>query len=451
MAIEQQAAFDWDRGIWVSTEQVPRRVYYEAHGGFDDESPAMVAQDKAAEAEGLKPRPDPDLTVQGQKLLHVAVNKPTHHAFGTPRMERMIRWWTAYNEVLESHVNRMKAMAKVLVKITADGASPYELQQLGFKAMKMANPLEQTDATITRADGTLAPAGAGGIAPGALTANQGVNMEPLKFDTGASDVAQSIPELRANFTGAFPPPYYGQQTNSLAGDQAVELPVLKFVEMDQEAWVSQLFGPLAQAAIDAGLRTGHISRMRPATQAELDQVKVAVENGDEPPLDIVDGQIERDLSFEVQMPSVLKRAMGDIVQAAIAVASAADPQGTNVEMTRWLVTYCMAEAFGVENPSKLVDQMFPKHVMEAEIRAQQEQQQQMADEQLRAQQQTNDLQRQQAAAGTATSTGADGKQHAASNPAGARQKSAPPEQKLREADASMITDSLALLDALEPS
>lgn len=414
---ERPVNYDYSKHAYVAPlgdAGKPRIVYIEADGAYDDDNPVMVAQDDAAG--GRAALAPPANLLRPGRVIHLAVNKTSDMAFGVPRMRRLLRWWTAYNEVLEGHVNRMKAMASIYMKFTAQGATDKDLDRLGRMAIGgRPSALGQSQAV-----GALPVVPGPQVMGGVLGQNEGANFEPFKIDSGASDLADSVPQLRAQASGIFPPTYYGQDSGALAGAQSVELPVLKFIERDQEAWAS-VFHRLGQARIDAAIAVGDLDEWRDPTPGELAQIDAAAAAGEPEPFDLEGGRIRRDLTFEVNMPSPLKRAMGDLVTAAVATAVAVDPNGANAELSRWLFGFILAEAFDVEDPQRVVDMVLPRHVAQA----------------LAAGgtiDPATGLPRPPAPDGTQTVTGPDGQQHPVDNPGGAPVSAPNPEdRKVQEA------------------
>ena len=69
---------------------------------------------------------------------------------------------------------------------------------------------------------------------------------------------------------------------------------------------------------------------------------------------------ERDLGYEFSMPSPLRRMMSDLVGAVVQIAQTFDPNNTNPELSRALLTIVLGEGLEVQDPADLVDQVLPK-------------------------------------------------------------------------------------------
>jgi hypothetical protein len=327
----------------------PKTVYFEAWGAFDDDDPVQSQQD-----DGL--RQPPAHMMRPGKIVHLAVNKTSEMAFGVPRMQRYINWASAYNEMLVSFRDRMRAMASVYMKATAKGGQR-DLNRLA--QMATGRPSLVGGSRDVEPDGR-APAPRG--TPGILGENESLSYEPFKIDSTAGDVAAAAPVLRGQLGGPWPDSYLsGFAQGAIAGAQSLELPTLKFVEREQELWVLGILRPLGEASVAKAVEKGYISEWREPTQSELEQVQAADEAGEPLPFEAnTEGQIKRDLSFEIALPNPLKRAMLDIVSAAQQTATMVDPNGENHELSRWLFATVLAEAFDVSDPMRIVDQVLPR-------------------------------------------------------------------------------------------
>lgn len=383
-----------------------RHVFYEVWGAFDEDNPVMRIQD-----EGLT-KPTDDRLRPG-KVYILAVNKTSEMAFGVPRMRRLVGWYTAYNDMLVSFRDRMKAMASVYMKATAKGTQR-DLDRIGQRAVGRASafgPARDVDGDPA----TPARVPAGPISPGVLTQNDALNYEPFKIDSGAGDVQSAAPIMRSQVTGPWPDGYLsGNADGSIAGSQSLELPTLKFVEREQELW-ADLYRAFGKANIDAAVRVGDISEWREPTEKEMQRILAAEEAGEPLPFEVnPDGMVKRDLSFDISLPNPLKRAMGDIVSAAVETATAVDPNGENPELSRWLFGYILREAFDEQDPQRIVDEVLPREPAEPE---------------------QPDVPRDPVTGEPLEgAVGPDGQQHTADNPAGVPVKAPQPEDRnLQEA------------------
>lgn len=409
---ERLVSYQWRDGTRIAapgSDGTPKTIFYEAWGGFDDDDPVMAIQDV-----GLSQPPVG--MVRPGKIVHLAVNKTSEMAFGVPRARRVINWATAYNEMLISFRDRMKAMASVYMKATAKG-SHRDLDRLAMIATGRSSAF----GAAREVDGV--PGGHRG--PGVLGENDAVNFEPFKIDSTAGDVAQAAPVIRGQLSGPWPDHYLsGIADGALAGTQSMELPVLKFIEREQELWVTKVLRELGHASIMKAVEVGDLSEWREPTQAELDQIQAAEQASEPAPFETNDdGKVKRDLSFDLSLPNPLKRVMLDVVTAAVTTATGIDPNGENPELSRWLFATVLSEAFDVEDPMRIVDQVLPRQPKPSPAeQAQEEGRDPVTGEPL----------------DTTGALGADGDRHQADNAGGAPINAPQPEQRPQVQEAARV-------------
>jgi hypothetical protein len=326
----------------------PRTVYFEAWDAFDADDPVMAAQD-----DGLT-RPPADRVRPG-KIVHLAVNKTSEMAFGVPRLRRVLNWASAYNEMLISFRDRMKAMSSIYMQATAKGGQR-DLERLAMMAQGRTSAFSASAAPDGVEGRPVGPRG-----PGILATNESLQYQPFKIDSTAGDVSAAAPVMRGQMTGPWPDHYVsGIAEGALAGAQSMELPTLLYIYREQEVWASVL-RLLGRASVEKAVEMGDISEWREPTASEFEQIAAAEEAGEEPPFELnADGLIRRDLSFDLTLPDPLKRAMLDIVSAVQQTAVTIDPNGQNPEVTRWAFATVLRDAFDVEDPMRIVDQVLPR-------------------------------------------------------------------------------------------
>jgi hypothetical protein len=66
-----------------------------------------------------------------------------------------------------------------------------------------------------------------------------------------------------------------------------------------------------------------------------------------------------DLTYEFKMPSAIKRLMSDLVTAISTIAKTFDPNGTNIELARTLLTVVLGDALEMQDPADAVERIFP--------------------------------------------------------------------------------------------
>jgi hypothetical protein len=367
------------------------------------------------------------------KVFHIAINRTSDMALGHPPMDRLLRWFNAYNRFMDARVDIMEATAAFVMKRKVKG-TPTQLSKMATQALSRRSSLGSVrDPDAERM---------GGPGPAAiLNENESVEHEWLKPDSGAAGAAQDAQMLRANVSAGtrFPQSYYGDASDSnLATATSLELPVLKAVESRQEKFESGVrffCDRVIERAVDAGTISDKLTpdelAQRDAAQQPDDATQPAdpaapLPMGQAPPTQLVaahedavvdEEDTERDLGYEFSMPSPLKRMMTDLVSAIGQIATTFDPNNTNIELSRTLLGIALGEGLELEDPQGAVEKIFPEGYEDPAVAQAQAQ----AAAALGQGGQTGEF-----GADQPTSTGADGQQHGAGNPYGAPMRSQPP-------------------------
>lgn len=340
-------------------------------------------------------------------VYHLYENTDMEGIFGIPRMRRTIRWYTAYNEFMGARVDQMLAAAKFIMERTVKG-SPKTLEAMSTRAMRATSDLEQRLTGSDLEPRVLGPRGGGNV----IQQNEAVKHEALRLDSGAGGAVTDGQMLRAQVSAGdrFPQHYLGDVGSAnLATATSMELPVLKHVEARQEL-VETLFRFCIDRAIQRAVDTGQLDPDADDESAELvgtPEEGTEGETLEQRPMQwrmngqevmretrvvaYPDGSVgyelveahegkqtdekttQRDLSYDFAMPSPLKRMMGDVVTACVQTAQAFDPNNTNPELSRTLLTYMFAEAFEIADPEEAVDRIFPEGYVPPEMAAMQAQ------------------------------------------------------------------------------
>lgn len=378
-------------------------------------------------------RPMPNMPPRGKvgdgKIFHIAINRTTDMALGHPPMDRLLRWFNAYNRFMDARVDITEAAAAFVMKRKVKG-TPTQLQKLATQALSRRSTLGMArDPDIY---------GETGPKPGSIiTENESVEHEPFKLDSGAASAQQDAQMLRANVSAGtrFPQTYYGDATNStLATATSLELPVLKAVEARQEKFEAAVRF-FCDRVIERAVDTGAIpTDLDDAERAELyrqehqDEVpgQVGPQVGQPDPMSdpgqpslglaaahedaVEDAEAtERDLDYEFQMPSPLKRMMTDLSTTVTGIAQTFDPNNSNVELSRVLLGIMLGEGLELEDPQAVVDKVFPPGYQDPAVMAAQ-------------------MPPMGPDTGEFGTTGADGDMHTEDNPYGAQMRASTPDQ-----------------------
>lgn len=329
-------------------------LYYEHWRNVDD----------LEEAGGKRPE-IPEAKQGKGRVYHVAINRTSEMVFGIPEFRRTLRWFSAYNEFLRARVDMAQAAAAFVMKRKVKG-TPNQVVKSAAKAMSRESLLGGTTGVGD------SPAQQPGRSGKILTENENVSHESMKLDTGSAGAAQDAQTLRSVISAAtrFPQHYLGDAGSAnLATATAMELPVLKAVESRQEVFEG-IFRWFIDRVIEKAVEDGRLSEtVEPEAVAidgggSMDTVAEAHEDRGED-----EEETQRDLSYELSMPNPLRRMMGEFVGAIANIARTFDPNNSNPELSRVLLGLTLGQGLEVENPSDLVDRIFPPGYVDPAIAA----------------------------------------------------------------------------------
>lgn len=203
--------------------------------------------------------------------------------------------------------------------------------------------------------------------------------EDFNITTNAPQAMQDAQMIRSQISAAtrWPQSYYGDASQSnLATATSLELPVLKSVETRQTIFehIVRFFtdrvieravdaGRLSRELDDEGTQKAKPSRAPAPTNLEPGEMGEGYEDEGRD-----EEQTERDLGYEFQMPSPLQRLLGDLVLAVMNVAKTFDPNNTNTELSRTLLTVCLTE-LGLEDPAGAVERILPAGYVDPAVAA----------------------------------------------------------------------------------
>lgn len=370
------------------TAGLPEAVYYEAYGaiGVDEKIKDFEAPPK----DKIKPG----------KILHLRVNRTTEQVFGISPLYRVLRWASAYNELMKARVDMAKAQASLIMKSKVRG-TPGQVAKAASQALHGHSELGVDYSAVQESDPyghTYGPHPPAGI----IYENESQTFEPLRLDSGAASATQDARLIRAQLSAGthMPQHYLGDaETANLASATAIELSVLKPVESRQEV-IEDGVRAIIKLAIDEAVKNGKIKTERTAAEvAQLkrqqaiqevkeragvarqddetfeqyrDRMLVMIEAVEEKIDD--DTLAERDLTFDFSMPSPLRRMLTDLVTAVTSVARSFDPNGTNMELSRYLLGLVLSEGFEAADASEIVERVFPEGYVDPMIAAAMQQQ-----------------------------------------------------------------------------
>lgn len=393
--------FDFARDV-IKPNPKRRIVYYEAFEGWQ----ALEEELKAGRAAPQGPPPE---KLRPGRVLHTAINRGKDQAFGEPEMRTNLKWAAAFNDLLAGQVEKAKAAQAYLMKVTAQGASTeQQLTDTAIRAVTRRSPLATSFDGLDMDDDPRT--GAVPAPGGQFWSNEAIRAEPFTLDSGSSGAAQDLQSASDAFASGtnFPGHYFHGDPGSLAGATSVELPVLKLTDIDQEVAVTPM-RKVCDLRIRRAIDVGILSERRAPTDDEV-AGGVQVE---------ADGMIERDLTYQLELPEPLRRNLPELMQLVVDTSTTFDPTGASEPLQRALLGFVLGDLLDFPDTPALIERFF-------------------ADAQRRAEEQQA-LEAEAAAAAAAaagggappTSTGADGRQHSSGNPYGAKRQAAVVEAAVR--------------------
>lgn len=405
---------EWDfKNDTVAPAQVdpkPEVWYYEHWRNVESAKDSSAGEEQG---EGFQTAPSDK--VKPGKVLHLRINRGSEQIFGVPRFQRTLRWYSAYNDYVKDRLDIVKAAAAVIMKRKLKG-TPSQLARDATRRLSAASAFTAATPPPGMQPG---PVGAAGI----MVENDSATHEAFNLDTKAGNAMQDAQIIRAPIAAAerFTQAYLGDtSSSSLATATSLELPILKAVEARQEVF-EQAFRTIIDIVIENAVESGRISReLGPSekkketetipqqeVQAALveacrKQVEAGrtlleirpVERADNPhekvwiivaaddkgtAYDIVEAyqdktddetSTERDLGYDFSMPSPLRRMMSDLITSITALAQTFDPNNTNPDLSRALLTIALGEGLEVADAPDLVDEILPEGYVDPMLKAQ---------------------------------------------------------------------------------
>lgn len=335
--------------------------------------------------EGLRDAPNlaPEAKMGEGKVFHVAINRTSAMAFGHPTMDRLLRWYNAYNTFIDARLDIIQAKAAFVMRRKVKG-TPSQLNKLANQALSRRGALGMAGRIdpLTGEEMTQGPHPAS-----ILGETDTVTHEDVSLDTGAASAEGDGRMIKAQTSAGtrFPPTYYGDlSAGSLATSTSLELPVVKAVETRQEI-VEQVVRFGADRAIERAVEVGrldeqlgddersdqigeavlrrlrasgqHVPRVEESALDYLSRMQMLMEAHEDAVQDEID--TKRDLGYEFQLPSPLRRMMPDLISGVASIAQVFDPNNTNMELSRVLLGVALGEGLELADPQGAVERIFP--------------------------------------------------------------------------------------------
>lgn len=341
----------------------PKVVYYPHWRNVEDVSRERLAA-------GMEPLEIPPREKLGTGVVfHLAINRIGRSQFGTPPWARTMRFYSAMNDVVESHVAMAQAASSFVAKRVMKG-SPEGITRAANAILTQTGEIGAARFGTGDPPGDLygaSPFGTPAPAPGSFAIeNETHKLESLQLQSGAAQAQQTTSIVRAPISAAsgFGQHYMGDASNAnLATATSLELPTLMTVEAWQEgfAQVNRWFTALLiQTALRAG-RFGGEKKVPEEAEKALSELHVseAEERAD------AEERTGIKLDYKFAMPYPGRRNLPDATTTFTSAIGAIDPSGQNVPFRRAMLLWFAQHGLQVDDPRSWVDDVLPEEAADA--------------------------------------------------------------------------------------
>lgn len=335
------------------------QVWYVKHWRNVDD-----AEKDAADWGTEKPPKPPESKVLDGDMEHFRINRVGRTQFGVPPMARTLRFYSAMNQLTEAQVAMRQAAATIVAKRTRRGG-PKDLMKAAGTIMGRSGELASARfgaSPRNAGPGTDPPYAAAPPPAGSFwMENEGDNLQAVNLSSGSSQAAQDAQIVRAPIAAAvgFGQHYLGDPgSTNLATASTLELPTQMEVSAWQETF-EQLLRWFVDLALEEAVRAGRLGGMagvdsdggdaRPLNELRIEEDRAEMER-----------RTDLDLSYSLEMPYPGRRNLTDVTQTVSAVMAAYDPGMRNNEMRRGFLDFLLRHGLQVEDPARLVDEMWPE-------------------------------------------------------------------------------------------
>ena len=299
--------------------------------------------------------PTPPATLIGQGvMLHRAINQ--EGKFGLSDLYSSDDWLTAHKGFMEDRASLTKALHTIAWIVTRDDTPA------GVQAAAVNMQSSYANGPIMGFDTHPNPA-----AGSTLIQNRGSRREPVTVNTGGDNAikdAESLLQMGAIGGGVFTHYLGSVQAHRLATVTAMELPLLKLLELKQQVWRA-INQDILQDAIDCAIRAGVIpgdptiigddGLIVAGPMPDFDPiVHMHLQDADGGSITI-SGSTLIDRTVQVEFPPILVKDLAGVVNA---VRNLADIAPVTIEARKILLSIAFA-ALGVDDVEKTVEDMFP--------------------------------------------------------------------------------------------
>lgn len=253
-------------------------------------------------------------------VYHLKVNCLSDSKFGISELYRAIDWLKAYNKFLENWASITAAFARFAWKKKIKGGS--------------ANVLAEK---LRTQSGFAGGAGLENNPPGAAGSmwieNMGTDLQPIRTQGATTSAADGrfLKLMVCAASGIFEHYFGDPSTGNLATATAMELPMLKMFESDQQLWQDAV-RDIIQLEIDNAVGYGRIRTKK-----------------------------KEDLQFEVQMPPIITKDVPAMIGAIVEAVNLGAGGNTNGLLPMETATRLVLNTLGVKEPEKIIADMYEKN------------------------------------------------------------------------------------------
>lgn len=269
-----------------------------------------------------------DATEEGVSIYHLKTNCLSDSKFGVSELYRAIDWLKSYNKYLENWASVAAALARFAWKKKIKGGA----------------------STISSIKSQMEDAGAP-PAGSTLLENLGVDHQPIRT-AGANASAADGRYLKLMIcaaSGIFEHYFGDPSTGNLATSTAMELPMLKMFESNQQKWIdtySDIVQYVIERAIDAGELEGFPEE---DGDAKLYYVNFTKDSKTE--------KVLVDDSFEVVMPPIVQKDVPALVESIVKAVTLGQAGNRSGLMPMDQAVRLVLNAFNIENPDQVIEDM----------------------------------------------------------------------------------------------
>lgn len=329
----------------------------------------------------LKEPPDEKL-VKDVGVYHMRMFRWSESRFGISPFTRHIRFLSAFNKFLETRITMAQASAAFIARKSVKG-TPRQITRVATNMVAQLGELGQQQAPPRFDPAASFPSNP--MVGGIQVEDAMSRTEALSLNSGAGNAAQDAQVLRSPISAAsgWGQHYIGDASNAnLASATTLELPALLMTRSWQEM-MDQMYRWFTDSAIEAAVRNGEFpdtvipdgeakgTTADTLSEAQWEQIEwcspearkkpiTELRLWEEEDLEVAKVRTGLDFDYEFTMPYPLRREMGEVTTLVQSTLDMFDTDRTNRDLQRVLMNYLFAQAYEIDNPAKLVEEVMPE-------------------------------------------------------------------------------------------